>query len=71
MKEILPFIQIAISILLVTVILLQQGGAAMGSAFGQGEGFHTEKRGTEKYLFHGTVVLGILFVGIAILNLFL
>ncbi len=71
MKEILPFVQIIISVLLVTVILLQQGGAAMGSAFGEGEGFHTEKRGAEKYLFHATIALGALFVGIALLTLFI
>jgi len=43
----------------------------MGSAFGQGEGFHTEKRGAEKYLFHATIGLATAFVGLAVLNLFL
>jgi len=71
MKEILPFLQIIISILLITVILLQQGRAAMGSAFGQGEGFHSEKRGMEKTLYLGTIILGITFVSLAVLNLFL
>ncbi len=69
MHEILPFAQIAVSVLLVTVILLQQGGAAMGSAFGQGEGFHTEKRGSEKTLFIATIILGIIFVSLALVNL--
>jgi preprotein translocase subunit SecG len=71
MKEIIPFLQIFISILLVASVLLQKGGAAMGSAFGEGEGFHTEKRGSEKFLFQGTIVLGIAFIAIAVLNLFL
>lgn len=71
MKEILPYLQIIVSIILVTVILLQQGGAAMGSAFGQGEGFHTERRGSEKILFISTVVMAVVFISLAILNLLL
>jgi preprotein translocase subunit SecG len=71
MKEIIPFLQIFISILLVASVLLQKGGAAMGSAFGEGEGFHTEKRGSEKFLFQATVVLAVAFIAIAVLNLFL
>ncbi len=71
MKEIIPFLQIFISILLIASILFQQKGAAMGSAFGEGEGFHTEKRGSEKFLFQTTIVLGVVFIAIAVLNLFL
>ncbi len=71
MQEILPYIQIVISILLVTVILLQQGGAAMGAAFGQGDSFHTERRGSERVLFIATVVLGVLFIAIAVYSLLL
>ncbi len=71
MREILPFLQIIVAALLVAVILMQQGGAAMGSAFGQGEGFHTEKRGAEKTLFISTIGLAVVFVGLALLNLFL
>ncbi len=71
MKEIIPFLQIFVSILLIASVLIQKGGAAMGSAFGEGEGFHTEKRGSEKFLFQTTIVLGIAFIAIAVLNLFL
>ena len=72
MQEILPFLQILVAVLLVTVILLQQGGAAMGAAFGQGgEEFHSEKRGMEKNLYISTIVLGATFVGLALLNILL
>ncbi len=71
MNEIFPYLQIFVSVLLVTVILLQQGGAAMGSAFGQGEGFHSERRGSEKSLFMATIFLGVAFVSLAIINLLL
>lgn len=63
--ESIPYIQIILSILLVTGILLQQTDAGLGSAFGGGDsfssGYHT-KRGAEKTLFIATIVLAILFV---------
>lgn len=71
MQELLPYIQIVVSGLLVTVILLQQGGAAMGAAFGQGDSLHTERRGAEKTLFKATIFLGIAFIVLAVLNLLL
>lgn len=60
--NILPWIQIALSILLVGAILLQQSAAELGGAFGGGDRvmFHT-KRGLEKALFVATIVLAILF----------
>ncbi len=71
MKEILPFLQIIVCVLLVAVVLLQRGGAAMGSAFGQGDEFHSEKRGMEKNLYTATVILGASFVALAVLSLVL
>ncbi len=60
---VLPYIQIVLSVLLVVCILLQQTGASMGGAFG-GDNFsaayHT-RRGSEKFLFRATIVIGILF----------
>jgi len=60
---ILPYIQIVLSILLVICVLLQQTGASMGGAFGGDNfsaAFHT-RRGSEKFLFRATIVIGILF----------
>ena len=64
-------IQIVLSVLLVTAILLQQRGTGLGATFG-GEGtvFRT-KRGIEKGLFYATIGLAILFFATAILNLVL
>jgi preprotein translocase subunit SecG len=64
LPAILPYIQIALSILLVLAIILQQTGAGLGGAFGGSDsssGFHT-RRGFEKTLFNMTIVLAILFV---------
>ena len=58
----LPYLQVALSILLVGGILLQQRGAGLGGAFGGGDGFgYSSRRGAEKILFQGTVVIAILF----------
>lgn len=67
--QLLPYLQIAVAILLITVILLQQGKAAMGGSFGQSGEFSSTRRGPEKHLFTSTIILGVLFIGLAILNL--
>lgn len=64
----LPYIQIAIAVLLIAVVLLQQTGSGLGEAFGGSggdAGFHT-RRGFEKILFQSTILLGVLFVLFAI-----
>jgi len=69
---ILPFIQVILSVLLVGAILLQQSEGSLGSAFGSSGGansFHV-KRGPEKFLFIGTIVLGILFILSTVVALF-
>jgi preprotein translocase subunit SecG len=61
--NLLPVVQIILSILLVVVILLQQSEAGVGGAFGGGDSggsYHT-RRGSEKTLFNATIALGILF----------
>lgn len=59
--NILPIVQIVISAVLVTVILLQQMGEGLGSAFGGGGTSYHTKRGFEKILFTTTIVFSILF----------
>lgn len=64
----LPVIQIVLSVLLVTAILLQQRGTGLGAAFGgEGNVFRT-KRGVEKGLYYLTIGLSLLFFATAILN---
>ena len=60
----LPWIQIILSILLVTVILLQKSGSGLGGALGDNDGMviHTTKRGFEKTLFIASIIIAILFV---------
>ncbi|MFA6423639.1 MAG: preprotein translocase subunit SecG [Patescibacteria group bacterium] len=72
MKSLLPYIQIILSVLLITIILLQRTGAQVGGAFGGNDNlssaYHT-RRGLEKWLFTGTIVLAILFALSALINL--
>lgn len=73
LSDILPWIQIILSVLLVALILLQQSEAGLGSAFGGsgGEGGvkHT-RRGGEKLIFQTTIVVAVLFtfsIGLSLL----
>ena len=61
--KILPYAQIAFSLILVTAILLQQSDAGVGGAMGGTDGgsFHRTRRGFEKFLFYLSITCGILF----------
>lgn len=69
--KILPIAQMAVAVILMALILFQQRGTALGSAFGQESGFYSTRRGIQQKIFWGTVVFGALFVALAIANLIL
>ena len=71
MEAFLPIAQIIISIFLIAAILLQQRGTALGSAFGDSGGFYATRRGIQNKLLWASVVLGVLFIVLALLNLIL
>ena len=71
MKEYLPLIQIIVSTILIILVLLQRGETALGSAFGQGQGSYSTRRGIQKKVFIATIVFAFLFVLCALLNLIL
>ena len=71
MNAYLSIAQIIVAIFLMICILLQQRGAALGSAFGQEGGFYATRRGIQKKIFWATVIFGALFVVLALLNLIL
>lgn len=70
---IFSILQSIIAILLIVLIMLQQRGTALGSAFGGGDsgggGFYSTRRGIQKKMLWATVVLGTIFVALAVLNL--
>lgn len=65
MQKILLITQIIISAALMASVLLQKRGASLGSAFGGAGGVYYQKRGIEKILFYLTIILFILFLGVA------
>jgi len=68
MKNFLPLAQIIISIFLILAILFQQRGGGLGSIFGGGVSY-SSRRGVEKKIFWASIVFGILFIILALLNL--
>ncbi len=73
MAQILPYIQIVLSLLLIAGVLLQRSEASLGASFG-GDGTTGNRfmrRGFEKILFNGTILVAVLFVLSAFASLFL
>ncbi len=71
MNLFLSIAQIVVVVLLVISILLQQKGSGLGSAFGGGDNVYATKRGAEKFIFYSTIVLSVLFLGLALANFLL
>lgn len=69
MNNILSVIQIAISVALIVVILLQAKGVGLGRAWGGGGEFYKSRRGVEKAIFYLTIFLVFLFLISSLLNL--
>lgn len=67
-STILNIVLMIIAILLVASILLQSKGTGLGAAFGGGGNVYRTKRGAEKKLHQVTIVLSILFLGLALVN---
>jgi preprotein translocase subunit SecG len=64
-------IQIILTIPLIIAILLQSKGSGLSGIFGgEGNVFRT-KRGAEQTLFIFTIINGVLFFSVALLNVFL
>lgn len=68
-SQIVFYSQIAVSIILIALIAVQQRGTALGSAFGQGGESYSQRRGIQKKLFYATIVAAALFIVLSILNL--
>jgi preprotein translocase subunit SecG len=65
---VLPFLQVAmilLSIGLIVLILLQAKGSSLGGIFGGDSSVYKSKRGVEKTLFNATVATVIVFFALA------
>jgi protein translocase SecG subunit len=65
----LSIIQIILSIIIITLILIQQRGAEGGVLFGSQTQFFLKRRGLEKNLYHFTWLTIILFVFVSLLKI--
>ena len=62
MKAFFSTITVISAVLMVLSILLQSRGQSLGMTWGGDSNFYRSKRGAEKILFNGTIVLAIIFV---------
>jgi len=69
MQTALNIIQIIVSLALILTITLQVKGGGLGGIFGQADTVYRTKRGLERRLFQGTVVLVVIFVITSIVSL--
>lgn len=66
--------QIIVAVLLMGLILLQERGGESSGLFGGGDmggGFYQRRRGFERFTFIATIILVIVFAGLAVVNLFI
>jgi len=61
--NILPYIQIGLSLVLIILVLIQQSDADLGGTFGGSDNTSAmrTRRGMERTVFISTIVIGILF----------
>jgi protein translocase SecG subunit len=71
MNQTLNIVEAAISTLLIISILLQNRGTGLSETFGGGSSnaSYQTKRGFDKFLFRTSIILSILFLGVAIYGL--
>lgn len=67
---ILTVIQIVVAVLLIILILLQERSSGLSGIFGgESGGFYQVRRGLESVIFVSTIVLAVIFAGLAALRL--
>jgi len=69
MNQVLFYSQIAVSVLLIILIVIQQKGTALGAGFGGGGEIYSTRRGAQKKIFWATVVLSTIFLILGVLNI--
>ncbi len=68
--SLLTIVQTVLALLLILLIVLQNRGAGLGSAWGGGGEFYGTRRGVEKIMFRLTVLVVVLFVVLSFASLF-
>ena len=66
---VLNIIQFILAIILIVIILLQQKGTGLSGVFGGSSNIYSTKRGLDKFLHHGTVIIAVIFFALSIVRL--
>ncbi len=69
-RKFITIVQIISAVLMIITILMQQQGADLSGMFGGSGDVYRTKRGMEKFLFYATIVLAVIFLGSGIAALF-
>lgn len=69
MNQILFYTQIAVSVILIVLIAIQQRGAALGAGFGGGGEIYSTKRGAQKKIYYATIAIATIFLVLGVLNI--
>lgn len=64
----LSIVQIVLAVLVIGAVLLQERGTGLGGAFGGGDNVYSTKRGAERTILIATIVLAVMFAGVAVAN---
>ena len=70
-KNLLVFLAIAVDVLLVISILMQQKEGGLSTVFGGEGSVYRSRRGFAKGLHYFTIILGVVFIGLSVAILFL
>jgi protein translocase SecG subunit len=70
MNQILFYSQLAVSVILIVLIVLQQRGTALGAGFGGGgsEAYST-RRGAQQKIYYATIAFATIFLILGVLNI--
>lgn len=71
MEQIINISQIVVAVLLMLSILLQTRGAGLSGTFGGNSAVYSTRRGPEKFLFWLSIILSLIYVGLAVASLIL
>ncbi len=68
---VIAVIQIILAVAIIALILLQERSSGMsGLLGGGGDGYYQTRRGMERFVFYSTIVLSVVFVILAVYQLY-
>ncbi|HET7713796.1 MAG TPA: preprotein translocase subunit SecG [Patescibacteria group bacterium] len=68
MQDALRIMQVITGAAMITLILLQAKGSGISAVFGGDGGMYRSRRGVEKLMHRSTILLAIVFMGLALAN---